>query len=436
MKRFMTIFLAGVMLMCSSGCSNIADIETDPGTVTVSEAEILPLAAVSLPQAAGFDDYDARRAVRDENAVDEGFIAALSAFAAKSGAALPLEAGENLCYSPMSLYFALAMAAQGAEGETESELLSLLGAGDPDALAEQCAMLYRRMYTDNEVGKLLSANSVWVDDDFAVREEFAKKLAEYFYAGSFNADLAGEASAIAMSQWVKEHTGGKLAPEFKPDPLKAMSLINTIYLKDEWSFLFPEENTAPATFHAENGDIECDFMNSTFMGGSVLDGENFIATKLYTKNNCTMAFILPDEGVEAASLLGQAAEIAAGLNGENAAYGELIFSVPKFRFSSELSLAKMLIGLGLDSAFDAERANFSGISEQPSFISSVVQGTYIAIDEKGVEAAAYTELALCGAGMPAESFEITLERPFLFVITSPYDSAPLFIGLVNDPMAE
>ena len=150
-----------------------------------------------------------------------------------------------------------------------------------------------------------------------------------------------------------------------------------------------------------------------------------------------MTFYLPDPGRTPADLLSDPAVIREMLDpeapGKTQCYGEVIWSIPKFDFTSDLHLEEALSILNVKTAFSQEEADFSGITAQkPFFLSSVRQAARVAVDEKGVTASAYTELAYAGAGMPSDSAEMILDRPFLFSITS-RTGVTLFVGVVGDP---
>ena len=112
---------------------------------------------------------------------------------------------------------------------------------------------------------------------------------------------------------------------------------------------------------------------------------------------------------------------------------EVNWSVPKFSTDSTLELTDALTAAGVTDAFDSETANFSPIAETPLYLSTVKQGTHIAVNEDGIEAASYSFAGfLAGAGEPDEVAEVdmNLNRPFLYLITS-QDDSPLFMGVVR-----
>ncbi|MBQ5810480.1 MAG: serpin family protein, partial [Clostridia bacterium] len=116
---------------------------------------------------------------------------------------------------------------------------------------------------------------------------------------------------------------------------------------------------------------------------------------------------------------------------ENEKYCKINYSVPKFDISSNTDLEKGLKNLGVTEIFN-EGADFTPLTSDTAFIGKAEQGARVVIDERGCKAAAYTAMLLMGSGIPSEEIDMTLDRPFLFVIHG-YDGAPLFIGVVNNP---
>lgn len=432
MKRIAAVMLFISMLLCF-GCAD-ANVNM-PGGSAKSSAAPKKLNDVADVKVLSFDKWNE---LRDAQPTEESTARAMAGFAAKTASAVLAGAAENANYSPFSLYYALAMAAQGAKGKTAEEMLNLLGMSDAKTLAEQCGNMYRQMASRERDGKaeLMLADSLWLSDSYEgakvnYNEDFLKTCAEQFYAEVFSADFASEKTAEAMKKWIKQKTNGTLEPNMQTDPATMLSIINTLYLKDEWTDRFYKEATASGFFTKTNGEkVTCSFMNAIRDQG-FMRGENYTASMIGMKNFGSMWFILPDEGVSTDDILSSPETLEEILTGETNGYGMVTFSIPKFEFSSKFDLVDALKSLGINEAFE-ETADFSGISDQAAFISDVKQETYITIDENGLEASAFTQIDYCGAGMPQENAELILNRPFIYIIKG---SAPLFMGVINDPSA-
>jgi serine protease inhibitor len=395
-----------------------------------------PILAVNYPGAYGYDDYDTRRAVYEANPVEESFLQVVNQFAYKTGSAMLSQGEGNANYSPLSLYYALAMAASGAQGATADELLALLDVSDQATLAGQSGNLYRRLYTDNAIGKLKIANSLWMDKGVSWKEDFVERAAQDFYAASFSEDFSdSRAAAEHMAQWISENTDGLLKPDIQIGQQQILSIINTIYFNDQWTDRFDSSATQEDIFHGVNEEtIRCPFMNRAASFGSFSRGEDFTRAQLSLKNGGSMIFVLPEEGVSARSFLQTPEKLREAFEGGTPGSGQVTWKIPKFSFGSDFDVKKALETLGIKDAFE-ETANFQGITDEQAYISTIRQQTHIAIDEKGVEAAAYTEIGFAGTGMPEDSAEMILNRPFLFGITA-QDGTLLFIGICENPVAQ
>ena len=94
--------------------------------------------------------------------------------------------------------------------------------------------------------------------------------------------------------------------------------------------------------------------------------------------------------------------------------------------------------MGMKRMFDSEAADFSAMSSSPLFVNQVLQETHVGVDEEGVEGAAYTMIALAGAGMPddTQKAQMILDRPFLFGIRDYRNDVWLFLGVCRNPEGE
>lgn len=387
------------------------------------------------PEGIAFNDYDSLRAVRAENPIDDSYLDALNDFSYSFASELLSSQSENISFSPTSLYMALSLAATGANGATQDEILSVLGLSGKgtDFLSTQSSNLYRLLYTDNKIGKLKIANSLWLKKDAAFKDEFIANAAQNFYASIHNIDFADDKAAELISKWISENTNGILAPKISLNQEQIMSIINTVYFKDEWLDKFNKDFTKPDTFYLSDGsEIECDFMNRTYITHGYLAGEGFTSSALELKNSGKMVFILPDKGVSIDDLLATPQKATSLFNTKNTESGKVIFKIPKFSFGNNLDLKEAIKNMGVEAAFKGD-ADFKGITDDKAFISGIKQQTHIAIDENGVEAAAFTQIDYAGSAPPnGKIAEMILDRPFIFAVISKNDVV-LFVGIVNNP---
>lgn len=359
---------------------------------------------------------------------------ALAAFTRES-TALALAGEDNRIYSPVSLWFALAMLAETTGGETRQQVLDALGASDLEQLRDWADILWHTLYQDDGTATTLLGNSIWLNENVTFHQDVLENLAEHYYAASYQVPMGTDEADQALADWVAEQTKGLIGSDGKVlettvDTLNV--LASTLYFQAGWSDEFNDRLTEEDIFTSADGtETRIDFMHTT-RDGSFLRQNGYQAASLGTKGG-TMTFVLPDEGVTPADLLKDPDFLTEVTQFEDEIYGEVQWSVPKFDVDSELDLKPTLEGLGITDVFDADAADFTPLTDiDPVWLDQAKQIARVKVDEKGVEAAAVTLMANAGAGAPPEDPKICvmdLSRPFLFIIRD--GSAILFVGVVE-----
>ncbi len=401
--------------------------------------------AYGMPDNDGFDAaYEAWQEglYAQYSSAPEGFAAGLDAyFGASAAQFLAGAGGENRAYSPLNVYMALAMLAELTDGESRQQILSLLGSESIEALREQANGVWNATYRDDGIIKSILAGSLWLNEDVSFKQSTMDTLAQNYYASSYRGEMGSADFNAALRDWINGQTGGllkeqALEAELTPDTI--MALVTTVYFRAKWSDEFSEARTAQGVFHAAGGDVTADFVHSSF-ASDYYWADNFSAAYRYLENGGRMWFILPDEGVSADGLL-QSGEYMDLVLDPGSWEGQtrviVNYALPKFDISSQFDLGGGLKALGITDVFDGKVSDFSPMTDMEGvFVSSARHGARVAIDEEGVTAAAFTELALAGsAAPPDDEVDFTADRPFIFVITT-QDDLPLFAGVVNNPAA-
>ena len=348
-------------------------------------------------------------------------------------AAVVFTGERNEVYSPVSLYVALGMLTELADGETKQQVMDLLGMSDSETLRQWTKALWQQLYHDERDSALWLGNAAFLNENMAFYKEPLDVLTEDYYASSYQVPMGSKAADKAVAAWLNRQTNDLLADDTKAIETKESDLLrlyNTIYYKAAWQEAFFEGATKQDIFTAADGtEQRTDFMHISIEGAPVARGEGYRCASLYLKDGGEMTFYLPDEGVTVEELL-QRKNILSELLPVNAEEVRVNWSVPKFDIRASLELNDALQALGVTDAFDAVKADFSPLTEQAAYVESVNQAARVRIDEEGIEAAAFTEVQ-AGAGAPQEldEEEMNLNRPFLFAIWK--DGAPLFIGAVQ-----
>lgn len=387
--------------------------------------------------------YDAWLASRDvSESLPEDYEEGLGSFYSSLSRQFLTDAGdENRIISPLNIYMALGMLSEITDGDSRSQILSLLGARDISEVRTRAAALWEANYRDDGVVTSILADSLWLDEDIDFNEDTLNTLAVIYYASSYQGEMGSDEFNEALRNWLNEQTGGLLKDQTEGislTPETVLALASTLYYKAAWAEDFVEENTTSDTFHASTGDIQADFMHQT-EEMEYVDGSNFSAVYKELQFAGDMWLILPDEGVSVDELIAQGGPLD-GLFREGDFEGEqdvtVNLSMPKFDVASDISLVEGLKALGVTDIFDADVSDFSPMLDTASdglAVSQVEHAARVTVDEKGVEAAAFTIMAVAGESMkPPITVDFTLDRPFIFVITDE-DNTVLFVGTVNNP---
>ncbi len=369
--------------------------------------------------------------------------AALDAFATDLYRELAKKEG-NLVLSPYSVAVALAMARAGAAGETAAQMDAVLYAalaGDLDAGYNALDQALATRSGKFKVGdqtlelELATANRLWGQKGFTFEQAFLDRLAASYGAGMQIVDYkaAPEASRKTINAWVEERTRGRivdLIPQGVIDALTRLVLTNAIYLKASWLYRFGDATAAPFTL-ADGSSVQAQLMPLS-EGLQYGRGDGYQAVQLPYAGGLAMIALVPDAGTLAAfeaSLDGT--KLRAIVGGLRSTRVDLW--LPKFSYRTEASLKDTLGVLGMPVAFTGE-ADFSGITkEAPLEIADVLHQAFIAVDEKGTEAAAATAVVMRETAAPADQVELRIDRPFLYLIQDTATGAILFMGRVSDP---
>lgn len=371
----------------------------------------------------------------------EGYADGLDRFFADTMPAFLSDAeGENVVYSPLSVYMALAMLAEITDGESRAQILELLGQESIETLREQAGYLWNANYRNDGATTSVLANSVWLNEDVFYVQETMDALAKNYYASSYQGEMGADEYNEALRAWLNEQTGGLLEEQtegLELTPEMILALASTVYFKARWYREFSPEETTQGVFHAVDGDATVDFMNMKNLFTGYYWGDHFGAVEQTLDNAGSMWYILPDEGFDVEDLLSDAQVmecILARHAWEQRQMMMVNLSVPKFDVCSQMDLKQKMMDLGVTDVFDPSESDFSPLTTEMDGISvsKVQHDARVVIDEEGCTAAAYTVMMMLGGTPQGDEIDFVLDRPFLFVLTG-IDGLPLFVGVVNNP---
>jgi serpin B len=374
---------------------------------------------------------------------------------------------ENLCVSPYSIESALAMTFAGADGKTRTEMARVLHfPNDGDAVPASFASLQnlledmsdkpaelvkesKRSGGPSEPIMLNIANRLFAQKGYNFREPFLALVKQNYGAAFEPIDFIADASGATqhINKWVASQTHDRirdLIPAGALDETTRLVLANALYLKAPWADPFFEKATKPEPFHvAGSAPVDVPMMRKMDRHFGYAKRDGFTAVSLpYIGNDLQFLVLLPDgvnglpalESKLTSNMLAGCAQLETR---------EVDLHLPKFKIQPPtIALAKKFEALGMKTAFDQPRgsANFDRLApRKPNdylYISQVFHKTFIAVDEKGTEAAAATAVAMMAATAlvpKPQPVEVKVDRPFIYAIQHIPSGVCLFLGRVTDP---
>jgi serpin B len=362
----------------------------------------------------------------------------------------------NMFFSPWSISEALAMADAGAQGSTAAEMAQALHFTLPpdqlhpafNAVALRLARYGAAQAKDMPRFQLTTANALWGQTGYPFRQPFLDTLAENYGAGmrmqNFKAEP--EQARVTINTWVSDQTANKikdLLPQGSIDQSTRLVLTNAIYFNARWQSPFRAESTSDGTFTLLDGSpVSVPMMRQTH-SFSYAAGDTYEAIELPyavpgSDGGVSMLILLPKAGqfqaFEQALDEARLSAIVSSLKPNG-----LELTIPKWTFASRsVSLKQTLSALGMRAAFDPGAANFSGMADvtqtgENLFIGDVFHKAFVAVDEAGTEAAAATGVVAGATSAAPPPTQMTIDRPFIFLIRDQATGAVLFLGRVTDP---
>ena len=372
---------------------------------------------------------------------------------------------ENLCISPYSINSALAMTFLGADGETRTEMARVLhfpNGGDVPASFSALQHSLEQMSTKtadlvkeskkfggpSEPITLNIANRLFAQKTYHFREAFLSLVKQNFGGAFEPLDFVADPAAATqrINKWVADQTRDRirdLIPGGALDKTTRLVLANALYLKAPWANEFSQNATQPEPFFIGSAPVNVPMMRKTTNFGYARREGFTVVTIPYAGNDLQFVVLLPDD-------INGLHELESKLNADVLAgcakleKREVDLHLPKFKLEPPtITLAKQFEALGMKTAFNQPKgsANFDKIAPRTPddylYISQIFHKTFIAVDEKGTEAAAATAVAMMAAtGLAAPKptpVEVKVDRPFVYAIQHVPSGVCLFLGRVTDP---
>ena len=350
--------------------------------------------------------------------------------------------GSFVC-SPLSLQLALAMTANGAQGETLQEMLDVLGYGSDGmaALNAYAKILIEQLPAVDLDVTLKMADALVATDKYPLKADFRQTLRTYYYAPAVTMSFDDPARVLAqVNEWARRNTEGLIDPMLKDmAPNAAAYLMNALYFKARWQGgdthpMFDSRATRDDDFYKADGSkAKVPYMSTNRYFRYADKGDYEVVALPYESGKFYMYILLPKKRDGLAAMIGSL---------QNTSWNSLISSLeagtevnlrmPKFETAGDFELSKALKAMGMTKAFDEVYAQFDGMFDGPTpgfYISRVLQKAKIKVVEWGTEAAAVTVVEMAEkSSMPGHVIYFTADHPFVFVIGEQESGTILFEG--------
>jgi serpin B len=370
---------------------------------------------------------------------------------------------KNIFFSPWSISTAMAMAYEGARGETANEIQSVFHFSvDDDSRRSSYAKMLNTLNKASGKYELSTANAIWLQEDYPFLKDYRDIISRFYLGEVKNLDFVNNPSGASsdINNWVSKNTNNKIRNIVSPEMFDTNSravLTNAIYFKGKWEHQFDRDDTKTEDFTLESGskievpimrltDDELDFNYVESDGVQILEMP-------YQGDKISMLILLPRidisdpilqrrsemEGFEPQqSDLNQLESILTEeklQDWRNKLKPETVFIyMPKYKFETSYSLSDYLKSMGMNLPFRPGAADFSGMDGTDwLYIDKVLHKAYIDVYEEGTDAAATTMISIgMRAAMP-RYVEFRADHPFIFIIQETDTGNILFMGRVNNP---
>ena len=420
--KIISLFLVLAIIVC--GCNNN---DSEVLKEIPSQTTILPVTndgTINLTKKVTANNVSGKNA-------DDTFINAQVDFAVNLfKKTVSVDKNKNVLISPLSATLALAMAFNGADGETKKEFERLMGNITVEQLNEYLYS-YINNLDDSEI-KLNIANSIWIRNGLQVKEDFLKINKNYYnadiFSTNFNADTVDD-----INNWASDKTNGiikDLLSYNDIDKNTAMCLLNALLFDVNWQEIYSHSD-AIQTFTNINGEEKTVQTLKALSSFYYDDGKATGFNKNYTGENFSFVTLLPNKDININDYINglTGKELLKTLNNPMNVFANT--QMPEFSYDYNCDMVKTLSDLGLPSAFNSAKANFEKISCN-LYINKFIHKTKISVNEVGTKAAAASAATMNKSAALPKEYEVIIDRPFVYMIIDNKTNLPIFIGTVME----
>ncbi len=347
----------------------------------------------------------------------------------------------NVFFSPFSISSALAMTYEGANGQTATEMASVLHLPQNGTLRRDGYYGLINEINGDRGSVLRTANALWVQNDQPFLASYLQDVQDNYGGAATPLDFKNDpdGSRLQINSWVKGKTDDRIQDLLAPGmitPGTKLVLTNAVYFKGSWATQFNSSLTSQDDFTTSPGTVENVSMMHSTDEYSYMENSQLQMLEMPYSGNLSMLILLPrsedPSALESSLNLDNLDAWKAGLQLQ-----EVRVSIPKFKFETEYQMSDTLKDMGMVQAF-SDSADFSLMTGKKGLkIDQVVHKAFVQVDENGTEAAAATAVVMVGTAMeqnPQPSTPVfRADHPFIFIIQQQDTGNILFMGRVSDP---
>ena len=342
----------------------------------------------------------------------------------------------NILLSPISIYNILSLLSNGAKQTTSQELITTLQAPKKTKQKNIYKLLSQLNKDNKKISNIFNNfTSLEIANGIFSKINLLSSFKEY--TEKYQATIEKLNSVEQINNWADEKTHGKIKTIINElEPSTVLILINAIYFKNKWLKQFEETDTDKQYFYGIKNKNYINMMHQTDMFLYYEDDEIQIIELPYRKDFMKSLIFLPKNNTNINEYIEKLNDNKYKNYIKKLKFSKIKLSLPKFEINFGTSMKNVLKNLGINSAFESEEANFSGISDEKLFVSDVIHKVYLKVSESGTEAAAVTSVQIDNFSLRDDIvYEMNINRPFIFVIRNndlPKNHDLIFIGKIQE----
>ena len=336
--------------------------------------------------------------------------------------------------SPMSITYLMGMLANGADGQTRSEIIEALQCSglSTEQINHACQALMQQAAEDS-TDVMNVANYVAVNHTFSLRPTFVNTLRQHYGAEVEALDFKQSSTLQRINGWCSQHTDGMI-PKFldEVDGSAVSYVLNAIYFNGTWADKFTKMSTRKEAFRGYTRDRKMADMMHQESKFDYFSNDTYAAVTLpYSSYNYGMTVLLPNEGKSIDEMMQQLTpEEVTEKMPQQMERCMVDLKLPRFTTATDISLNELVMKLGAKRMFSPSKADFSQLADGPFCVAKMLQKAKIEVSEEGTRAAAVTGAMVATTSLQPQPRRVAFHanRPFVYLITDLRTGAILFMG--------